>query len=334
MIRPEFVPAVKPARLRPQLHDAEVARVVDEQLCPRELLGRADHLRPPVGPDLALAQIVAVQLRLGRDEALGELRLRHLEREQRHGLVVVDRSVLGDVDHEGALSHRGPRGEHDQVAALEAARDVVEVAEARRRADQRDALARDLLELVELVVEDRLDRAHLAGVLVVGDLVHRLLGLLDQVAGLALDGERLLLDVARGVEQTAQERVLLDDLRVVARVPRRRDEVGERVHEGRAARLLELARAGELLGHRERVDRVRDRLLLEPHHRPEDQPVALAVEVLRAEPDVDQDAVERLLGQQDRPQHRGLRLEVVRRDAACGFRWNGDSHRWTGVSPG
>jgi hypothetical protein len=53
----------------------------------------------------------------------------------------------------------------------------------------------------------------------------------------------------------------------------------------------------------------------------------LAVEVLGTQLDVDEDAVERLLRQQDRPQDRCLRLEVVWRDAACGFRWNGDSHR-------
>jgi hypothetical protein len=62
--------------------------------------------------------------------------------------------------------------------------------------------------------------------------------------------------------------------------------------------------------------------------------VPLAVEVARGELGVDQDAVERLLGEQDRSEHGGLGLEVVRRDAACGFRWNGDSHRTAGVSPG
>jgi hypothetical protein len=78
----------------------------------------------------------------------------------------------------------------------------------------------------------------------VRDLVHRLLRLLDQLAGLALDRKRLLLDVAGCVEQPPQERVLLDDLRVVPGVAGGRDEVRKRVHVGRAARLLELARTG------------------------------------------------------------------------------------------
>ena len=50
------------------------------------------------------------------------------------GLAVLDRDVLGDVRDQRALAHRGPRGEHDQVRLLEAAGDVVEVAEAGRRA--------------------------------------------------------------------------------------------------------------------------------------------------------------------------------------------------------
>ena len=70
---------MQPARLGAELHHAEVARVVDEQRGRGELLGGLQHLGPAVWADAALPQVVAVQLRLGRDEALGELGLRHLE---------------------------------------------------------------------------------------------------------------------------------------------------------------------------------------------------------------------------------------------------------------
>src|SRR3954451_1500871 len=77
----ELVTRVQATRLRPQVEDAEVARVVYVERRGGELLGRLDDLRPAVGPDAPLAEVVAVQLRLGRDEALGEFCLRHLERE-------------------------------------------------------------------------------------------------------------------------------------------------------------------------------------------------------------------------------------------------------------
>ena len=71
----------------------------------------------------------------------------------------------------------------------------------------------------------------------------RALGLLEQLADRALEGEDLVLDVARRRQQAAHQRVLLDDPRVVADVARRRDEVRQRVDVGGAARLLELALA-------------------------------------------------------------------------------------------
>ncbi len=171
------------AGLRAQLEDADVARVVDVERRGGEALGRLDDLRPAVGADASLAQVVAVQLRLRGDEALRELGLRHLEREERDRLVEVDRGVLRDVGDERALSHRRARGEDDQVAGLEAAGELVDVVEAGRGAGDRHPLARDQLELVELVVEDVLDRAQLAGAVLVGDPEERALRLLEQLVG-------------------------------------------------------------------------------------------------------------------------------------------------------
>src|SRR5438876_293323 len=85
---------------------------------------------------------------------------------------------------------------------------------------------------------------------------------------------------------------------------------------GLAARLLELARARQLVADREGVDWLRLSLLLQADHRPEDLPVALPVEVLGLQLDVDQQAVERLLGEQDRTEDRDLCFLVLRRDVA------------------
>ena len=91
---------------------------------------------------------------------------------------------------ERRLSHRRARGDDDEVAGLEAAGDLVEVLEARRRAGERGALERQPVELVELVVEDLLDRAEVLLAVVVGDLEHRALGALDEVARRAVAARR------------------------------------------------------------------------------------------------------------------------------------------------
>ena len=60
------------------------------------------------------------------------------------------------------------------------------------------SLRGELLELVDLLVEDRLDRAHLGAAAVVTDLEQLRLGPLDQLARLAAVGEHLALNGPRG----------------------------------------------------------------------------------------------------------------------------------------
>ena len=229
---------------------------------------------------------------------------------------MVDRRVLGDVRDKCRFAHGRSSREHDQVAGLEPPGQVVDVLEPRRRAGDRHALARDPLQLDQLVVEHRLDRADLTRPVVVRDPVERGLGLFQQLVRLAGEGEDVLLDPPRGVEQAAEHRVLLDDAAVLARVRGRRDEVRERVDVCRPAGFLQLAASRQLLGDGEGVDRLGLRLLLQPQHRPEDQPMALAIEVLGPQLDVDQQAVERLLGEQDRPEDRNLCFLILRRELA------------------
>ena len=154
------------------------------------------------------------------------------------------------------------------------------------------------------------------------------LGALDQLARVAPVHEHLVLDLAGGREQPAQQRVLLDDARVVEDVAHGRNDRGQRVHVALAAGLLELAVAAQVVADRQRVDGLWLGLLLQAHHRPEDQLVARAVEVVGPQADLEQDAVERLLGEQDRAEDGGLGLGVLRRDASAGLGsgLNGDSH--------
>ena len=276
-----------------------------------------EDLRPALLGDAALAQLLALDARLRGDEALRELGLRHLEREQRDGLVVLDRGVLGDVADERALAHRRTRGDDDQVAGLEAAGDLVEVLEARRGSGQRGALEREPVQLVELLVQHLLDRAEVLLAVVARDLEHRLLGLLDELARRRVVAEHALLDQVGAAQQPPQQRVLAHDLRVAPGVAGRGHDAGQFVDGRLAADLLQLAHLAQAVGDRQHVDRLA--LVVEREHRLVDHRVALAVEVLGAQPLLDHERVQRAVRQQDRAQHRLLGVEVVRRrDHPCG----------------
>src|SRR3954447_16417109 len=85
-----------------------------------------------------------------------------------------------------AFPHRRPRRDHDQVARLEAAGLVVEVAETGGRAGDLRGAAGERLELVDLVVEDLADLAEVDGAFLVGYLEEEALGLLDHLRWLAV----------------------------------------------------------------------------------------------------------------------------------------------------
>jgi hypothetical protein len=149
---------------------------------------------------------------------MGQLRLRHLEREEGDRLAVLGGDVLGDVADQRRLAERWARRDDDEVPRLKATQLRVEVAEARRRPGDRLIALRELLETVDLVAQDLRDAPEVARALLVGDLEQQALGPLDELVRLPLPIVDRLLDALRSREQPAKERVLLDDLRVVASV--------------------------------------------------------------------------------------------------------------------
>ena len=94
---------------------------------------------------------------------------------------------------------------------------------------------REPVELVELLVQHLLDRAEVLLAVVAGDLEHRLLGLLDELARRRAVAEDALLDLVGGLQQPPQQRVLAHDLRVAAGVAGRRHDAGQLV-DGRLRR--------------------------------------------------------------------------------------------------
>ncbi len=277
---------VQPPRLGADLEQPDVGGVVDVQRR-RVVAGGVLEDAPPLAlvAQTALAQVVALDRRLRRDEALRELRLGHLQAEQgdRLGALGVQRDVLGDVRDQRRLAHRRARREDDQVARLEAAGDLVEVGEARRRARHRDALARELLPLADLVVEDLADLPEVLLAVVVRDLEHRLLGVLDELARRRRRGRGPTAWISYVVGSSRRsKRVLADDRRRSgAAPPTAGTAAASESISPRPPAASSLPRARRCSVDGDHVDRLG--LVVEVEHRLEDQAVALAVEVLGAQ---------------------------------------------------
>ncbi len=247
---------VQAPRLGAQVEQAEVGGVVEPERRLLQLVAGADHLRPVLLGDLALAQLVARDPRPAGDEALRQLHLRHLEREEGDRQPPFHRHVLGDVGDDRALAHRRPGGDDDQVAGLEAAGDRVDVAEAGGRAGHLGLAGGELLQPVDLVVEDLGEQAEVARLLFVGDVEEQLLGPLGELARFAVALVDPALDLLSGAEQAAQQRVLLDDLGVVLGVAGGRDLGGQLGDVVLAARRVDLVALDQRLGDAELVDRL------------------------------------------------------------------------------
>ncbi len=300
---------MQPPAFCTQVEEAEVGGVVDEERRLGELVAGLQDL-VPVLLDVALAEPVGRDPGPRGDEPVGELGLRHLEREERDRALRLPGDVLGDVADEARLAHRRAGSEDDQVAGLKAAGDLVELPEAGWGTGHLRFAARQLVELVELDAEDRLQRAEVACLLGPGDVEEQHLGPLDEILRLALAGLDRLLNRLGGAEQPPQHRVLLDDLGVVAGVAGDRGRRCERVDDVLTAGLLELALAAEQLGDGQRIDRLA--ALEELVDGGEDRPVAAAIEVLGAQPRLPHDRVDRRLRHHHRAEHRLLGLEAVR----------------------
>ena len=146
--------------------------------------------------------------------------------------------------------------------------------------------------------------------LLLAELEDDLLGAVDEVGDLALALLSEPHDLLARADEAAQGRHLLDDARVVLDVRRGGNERCELGHARLPARSFELGPLVELVGERDRVDR----LALRPERErgAVDLRVALAVEVGRVE-----DLAHRADGdgrEQHRAEHRLLGLEVLRRD--------------------
>ena len=180
-----------------------------------------------------------------------------------------------------------------------------------------------LLDPVQPLAQQLVQRCHGVGRPALADVEHQLLRLVDGC--LHVLGHRVadVRDLPCHPDEPAQQCVLLDDLGVVARVGDR-GRVGLQGDEDRwVPHLLHHPGALELVGHGHRVDRLAP--LHEGPDGPEDVPVRRLVEVAGRAP-LDPHR-RRVVRQQHRPEQRLLRLEVVGRHARATRRMRGRSER-------
>ena len=307
---------LQPAGLGPELHRADVRRVVDVDGRFGEAghgLGDAHevHLVEEAGP-----QALAVDVPDRAEQPQDQLFLAHLQAEDPDALAgrVADRRELGDVEREARLAHRRPRGDHDEVGRLEAGGQRVEVRESGPDAADLAAVRMQVVEPVERLVEERPERAEARRNAALGHREELRFRAVDRL----LDLRPVLVpdpgDLAGSRDQVAQDSLALDDPGVLAGEDGSGRLLGERREVGPAADLLEVAAALQRLRDGDDVDRLATLPQLE--HRGVDAAVGLPVEVVR--PDDVGHLDDRVAVDEERAEDRLFGFDALRRKAIEG----------------
>ena len=219
------------------------------------------------------------------------------------------------AERERRLALTRARGDDRERRRLEPEQQLVEIVVAGGHTDDRRVAVVEALELQHRLLERRVQLLQRVGRAPLGDLEDQRLGAVERLVDVVVARVRHLLDVARGADEAPEHRELRHDLRVVRRVRRggrgRLDAQQRRA----SAECFEMPGTAELLGHRDRVDRLAARVQRERGvvH----DAVRGLVEVARLDVRLDRGG-DRLAAEHHRPEERLLGFEVVRRDAAGG----------------
>ena len=176
---------LQPPRLRAELHHRDRAGVVDVDRRLHQLVAGGGEARPVVLGEPAVGDALGLDLGLAAHQPLRDLDLRHLEREQGDRHLLADAEVRGDAERERRLPHRRPRGEDDEVAGLEARRELVELLEARGDAGDVGARLVEVRDPLEALLEQLLDVREVARDALLRELEDPLLGAVDEIGDLA-----------------------------------------------------------------------------------------------------------------------------------------------------
>ena len=189
--------------------------------------------------------------------------------------------------------------------------EIVEIGEAGRHTGQLATAGGDGLHLVEGRLHQLGERFEVLADPALGDRVDLGLGAVDDLVDIALGRVRHLVDPDRRVDQPAQDRLLPDDLGVVAGVRGERHRGQQSVQVGEAAGPGQLAALGQLVTDGDRVGRLAAPVQVDDGV--EDHLVRRPVEVGASER-LD-DVGDGVLAQQHRAEHALLGGQILRRCA-------------------
>ena len=168
------------------LQHTGVGFVIKEQRQLTEAVDGVAQQGPFLGLEPASAESAAFDAHLHRQQAIGELLLTHFQTEHSYRQLVQLGYVFGDIQHDRGFSHGGPTRHDDQIAALQALGDGIEVVEVHRDAGDGGAEGA-ALNLVEGACENLGGGSQAHTGLFLADSKNLLLGLVEHLLhGLAL----------------------------------------------------------------------------------------------------------------------------------------------------
>ena len=178
----------------------------------------------------------------------------HFEREDGDRFAQLDGDVLGHVHGECGFSHGRTRGDDDHFRAVQAIGHLVKIGEAGGEAGDLAAAVIQLVDLRDRLHELILEALGFVLVAVVGDFEDLGFHVVEERLDLVL-----IFVTARGVfradaDDFAEDEFFLNDLDVVGRVGRRRDEHEKPGDERRAAAVIEQVLIAQPLRERDDVD--------------------------------------------------------------------------------
>jgi hypothetical protein len=236
-----------------------------------------DEEGPLVVVQVTQPQPLRVNPGLGGYHALHDLLGRHLQAEDSHVLAVAG-GVPPDGETQAGLAYRGPGGDDDEVGALQAPQQPVNIDVAGGHAQRFALVGVEVLDAVVVPADHVLDGGQVARDAPLRDAEQRLLGLVNRLVDVLRFLVGQLGDLAGRAQQAPANGGLFDDVAVGLDVDGAGDGVDQVRDVGRAADLLQLAPALQFVAQCDEVDRLAP--LVERKYGFVDPGILLDVEIL------------------------------------------------------
>ena len=107
--------------------------IIDDQLRVADYAGPFHEFRPLVVLELACSKGLGIDARFKREETVHQLVPAHLKREQSARNIFPESHILGNVEHEGCLSHGRSCRDQNKIRRLKAGRLVIQVQKSSRQ---------------------------------------------------------------------------------------------------------------------------------------------------------------------------------------------------------